>query len=599
MVTPLSSPSPAITTTVSPERKTMEESVNFIGRMEDFDDFGEFNTNGTIKDHDSGFGLFPLRKHGLFSCFPTQGQRRRAKKESTQGKMQNVNCFPCFPTRDPTHKMNCFPCFRVRKMNFFMGFAVRDSTQAKTDPTCGKKRKMNGFSCFPTRDSTHRKKQKGSCFSCFRPKDSTQGETGKTNRVSCFPTRAKNDPTQGKIQKTNYFPCFPRRAKNDPTQGKTRKMKWFSCFPTRAKKDSTQGNARTTNRFLCFQIKGKRQQNKRKVQAEIQNHVVCPLKRARKGATKNMAGIIHEPNNNIAVRTFPLNELSTATKNFNEEYLLGEGGFGQVYKGKLEETDQIVAVKQLKLDGLQGKGEFQVEVMMLSHLHHPHLVNLIGYCVDNDQRLLVYEYMSAGSLENHLLDLPPGKPPIEWSKRMKVALHAAKGLEYLHEKTNPPVIHCDLKPSNILLDKDFNAKLSDFGLAKLAPVGNKSHVPTRVMGTAGYCAPEYQKTGKLTVKSDVYSYGVVLLEIITGRRAVDLTRKSEELHLVRWAEPRIKDPQKYSELVDPLLEGNYPRADLSQVLAIAAMCLSVDASVRPSISDVVTALAFLVQDTVQ
>ncbi|KVH94241.1 Concanavalin A-like lectin/glucanase, subgroup [Cynara cardunculus var. scolymus] len=577
-----------------------------------------------------------------FMCF-----RRRAKKESTQGKMQNVNCFPCFPTRDPTHKMNCFPCFRVRKMNFFMGFAVRDSTQAKTDPTCGKKRKMNGFSCFPTRDSTHRKKQKGSCFSCFRPKDSTQGETGKTNRVSCFPTRAKNDPTQGKIQKTNYFPCFPRRAKNDPTQGKTRKMKWFSCFPTRAKKDSTQGNARTTNRFLCFQIKGKRQQshffravdfndvkhslscycaeNKRKVQAEIQNHVVCPLKRARKGATKNMAGIIHEPNNNIAVRTFPLNELSTATKNFNEEYLLGEGGFGQ-----------IVAVKQLKLDGLQGKGEFQVEVMMLSHLHHPHLVNLIGYCVDNDQRLLVYEYMSAGSLENHLLgkqsalvmhasrtntcpchtflilaDLPPGKPPIEWSKRMKVALHAAKGLEYLHEKTNPPVIHCDLKPSNILLDKDFNAKLSDFGLAKLAPVGNKSHVPTRVMGTAGYCAPEYQKTGKLTVKSDVYSYGVVLLEIITGRRAVDLTRKSEELHLVRWvssyrppnpifkAEPRIKDPQKYSELVDPLLEGNYPRADLSQVLAIAAMCLSVDASVRPSISDVVTALAFLVQDTVQ
>ncbi|KAL8232925.1 hypothetical protein R6Q57_002703 [Mikania cordata] len=168
----------------------------------------------------------------------------------------------------------------------------------------------------------------------------------------------------------------------------------------------------------------------------------------------------------------------------------------------------IVAVKQLNRDGKQGNKEFFVEVMMLSHLCHPHLLNLVGYCSEGDQRLLVYEYMSAGSLENHLLDPLPGKPPLDWSTRIKVAMQAAKGLEYLHMTNKPPIIYRDFKSSNILLDKDFNAKLSDFGLAKLGPVGDKSHVTSRVMGTVGYCAPEYHKTGRLSVKSDIYSYGV-------------------------------------------------------------------------------------------
>lgn len=131
-------------------------------------------------------------------------------------------------------------------------------------------------------------------------------------------------------------------------------------------------------------------------------------------------------------------------------------------------------------------------------------------------------------------ELPPGQPPLDWFTRMKIALHAAKGLEYLHDKANPPVIYRDLKSSNILLDKEFNAKLSDFGLAKLGPVGDKSHVSSRVMGTYGYCAPEYQKTGQLTVKSDVYSFGVVFLELITGRRAIDTTRSPQEQNLVSW-----------------------------------------------------------------
>ncbi|KAH9784905.1 putative serine/threonine-protein kinase PBL26 [Citrus sinensis] len=239
-------------------------------------------------------------------------------------------------------------------------------------------------------------------------------------------------------------------------------------------------------------------------------------------------------NNNIAAQTFTFRELATATKNFRQECLIGEGGFGRVYKGKLEKTAQVVAVKQLDRNGLQGNKEFIVEVLMLSLLHHDNLVNLIGYCADGEQRLLVYEYMPLRSLEDHLLDIGPEQKPIDWFTRMKIALGAAKGLEYLHDKANPPVIYRDLKSSNILLDCEFNAKLSDFGLAKLGPIGDKTHVSSRVMGTYGYCAPEYQRTGQLTVKSDVYTFGVVLLELITGRRAIDTTRPTYEQNLVTW-----------------------------------------------------------------
>ncbi|XP_077226778.1 putative serine/threonine-protein kinase PBL26 [Tasmannia lanceolata] len=298
-------------------------------------------------------------------------------------------------------------------------------------------------------------------------------------------------------------------------------------------------------------------------------------------------------NGNIAAQTFTFRELATATKNFRPECLLGEGGFGRVYKGRLENSGQFVAVKQLDRNGLQGNREFLVEVLMLSLLHHQNLVNLIGYCADGDQRLLVYEYMSLGSLEDHLLDIAPDQKPLDWFTRMKIAAGAAKGLEYLHEKANPPVIYRDLKSSNILLDEEFNPKLSDFGLAKLGPVGDKTHVSSRVMGTYGYCAPEYARTGQLTLKSDVYSFGVVLLELITGRRAIDTTRPSEEQNLVTWAQPIFKDPKRFPELADPLLEGDFPERGLNQAVAVSAMCLQEEASVRPLITDVVIALSFL------
>ncbi|CAL9116229.1 unnamed protein product [Musa acuminata var. zebrina] len=303
--------------------------------------------------------------------------------------------------------------------------------------------------------------------------------------------------------------------------------------------------------------------------------------------------ILRIGNGNCHARVFTFAELAAATNGFKAECLLGEGGFGRVYRGHLRDTNQDIAVKQLERSGVQGSREFLVEVLILSLLHHPNLVNLIGYCADGNQRILVYEYMPLGSLEDHLLDLCPGQRPLDWSTRMRIAEGAAKGLEYLHDTAKPPVIYRDFKASNILLDREYKPRLSDFGLAKVGPVGDKSHVSTRVMGTYGYCAPEYALTGQLTKMSDVYSFGVVFLEIITGRRAIDMSRHSSEQHLVQWAEPLLKDKTKFAEMADPLLEGKYPTKGLYQALAVAAMCLQEEASSRPLISDVVTALEYL------
>lgn len=315
--------------------------------------------------------------------------------------------------------------------------------------------------------------------------------------------------------------------------------------------------------------------------------------KGRKG--RSLGGKGGESNNqkgNVA-RSFTFKELALATQNFREANLLGEGGFGSVYKGRLE-SGLVVAIKQLNLDGLQGHQEFIVEVLMLSLLHHKNLVNLIGYCTDGDQRLLVYEFMPMGSLENHLFDLEPGKKPLSWSTRLKIASGAAHGLEYLHCEANPPVIYRDLKSSNILLDNDFNPKLSDFGLAKLGPVGENTHVSTRVMGTYGYCAPEYAMSGKLTLKSDIYSLGVVLLELITGRKAYDNSKGAGEQNLVVWSRPFLKDRRKFVHMVDPLLNGQFSVRSLHHAVAITAMCIQEQASFRPIISDIVVALDYLV-----
>ncbi|XP_011003187.1 PREDICTED: probable receptor-like protein kinase At5g15080 isoform X1 [Populus euphratica] len=297
------------------------------------------------------------------------------------------------------------------------------------------------------------------------------------------------------------------------------------------------------------------------------------------------------------LRKFTFNDLKLATRNFRPESLLGEGGFGCVFKGWIEEngtapvkpgTGLTVAVKTLNHDGLQGHKEWLAEVSFLGNLLHKNLVKLVGYCIEDDQRLLVYEFMPRGSLENHLFR--KGSLPLPWSIRMKIALGAAQGLAFLHEEADRPVIYRDFKTSNILLDADYNSKLSDFGLAKDAPDGGKTHVSTRVMGTYGYAAPEYVMTGHLTSKSDVYSFGVVLLEMLTGRRSMDKNRPNGEHNLVEWARPHFGDKRRFYRILDPRLEGHFSIKGAQKAIQLAAQCLSRDPRSRPRMSEVVEAL---------
>ncbi|KAJ7970962.1 Kinase [Quillaja saponaria] len=301
------------------------------------------------------------------------------------------------------------------------------------------------------------------------------------------------------------------------------------------------------------------------------------------------------------LRKFSYNELKMASRNFRPETLLGEGGFGCVFKGWIHEngttpvkpgTGLAVAVKTLNQDGLQGHREWLAEVNYLGELLHPNLVKLIGYCIEDDQRLLVYEFMARGSLENHLFRR---SLPLPWSIRMKIALGAAKGLAFLHEEAEKPVIYRDFKTSNILLDVDYNAKLSDFGLAKDGPEGDKTHVSTRVMGTYGYAAPEYVMTGHLTSKSDVFSFGVVLLELLTGRRSMDKNRPTGEHNLVEWARPQLGDRRRFYRLVDPRLEGHFSIKGAQKAIQLAEQCLSRDPKSRPLMSEVVEVLKPLPQ----
>ncbi|KAJ6816890.1 putative protein kinase 2B, chloroplastic isoform X1 [Iris pallida] len=229
----------------------------------------------------------------------------------------------------------------------------------------------------------------------------------------------------------------------------------------------------------------------------------------------------------------------------------------------------------------------QTEVNYLGQLHHPNLVKLIGFCSDGDNRLLVYEYMPKGSLENHLFRRGP--QPLSWAVRLKVAIGAAKGLSFLHDAESQ-VIYRDVKASNILLDSEFNAKLSDFGLAKAGPTGDKTHVSTQVMGTHGYAAPEYIATGRLSAKADVYSFGVVLLELLSGRRAFDKTKSDAEQNLVDWAKPCLSDKRKLFRFMDSKLEGQYPKKGAHAVATIALQCIGKDAKLRPRMSEVLAAL---------
>ncbi|URD73801.1 STYKc [Musa troglodytarum] len=286
---------------------------------------------------------------------------------------------------------------------------------------------------------------------------------------------------------------------------------------------------------------------------------------------------------------FTLEELSLITNDFSTQNLLGRGGSCCVYKGLLLDGREV-AVKQLKVDGAQGEREFKAEVEIISRVHHRHLVSLVGYCISENQRLLVYDYVPNRTLYHHLHG--KGRPVMEWTIRLKVAAGAARGIAYLHEDCHPRIIHRDIKSSNILLDYNYEAQVSDFGLAKSA-MDTNTQVTTRVMGTFGYLAPEYVRSGKLTAKSDVYSFGVVLLEVITGRKPVDTSQPLGDESLVEWARPLLiqaLEKEDLGDLPDPRLDGNYNKDEMFRMIEVAAACTRQSSDMRPRMGQVARAL---------
>lgn len=285
-------------------------------------------------------------------------------------------------------------------------------------------------------------------------------------------------------------------------------------------------------------------------------------------------------------RAFSYAELGQATDGFSQANFLAEGGYGSVHRGVLPDG-QVIAVKQHKLASSQGDREFSSEVQVLSCAQHRNVVMLIGYCVEDHRRLLVYEYICNGSLDSHLYG--HSHDPIDWLSRRKIAIGASRGLRYLHEECRVGcIVHRDMRPNNILLTHEFEALVGDFGLARWQPDGDLG-METRIIGTFGYLAPEYVQSGQVTEKADVYSFGVVLVELVTGRKAVDITRPKGQQCLTEWARPLLKE-NAISKLVDPLLKDCYSEQEVQDMLRCASLCLQQDPQARPRMSQVLRIL---------
>ncbi|GAA0156763.1 hypothetical protein LIER_14175 [Lithospermum erythrorhizon] len=294
----------------------------------------------------------------------------------------------------------------------------------------------------------------------------------------------------------------------------------------------------------------------------------------------------------IAVPSITVDELKDVTDNFGTKSLIGEGSYGRVYYGVLE-NGKHAAIKKLD-SSKQPDQEFLAQISMVSRLKHENVVELLGYSVDGGLRVLAYEYASNGSLHDILhgrkgvKGAQPG-PVLSWAQRVKIAVGAAKGLEHLHEKAEPCIIHRDIKSSNVLIFDDYVTKIADFDLSNQAPDMAARLHSTRVLGTFGYHAPEYAMTGQLSSKSDVYSFGVVLLELLTGRKPVDHTLPRGQQSLVTWATPRLSE-DKVKQCVDVRLNGEYPPKAVAKMAAVAALCVQYEADFRPNMSIVVKAL---------
>ncbi|XP_051202891.1 PTI1-like tyrosine-protein kinase 3 [Lolium perenne] len=297
----------------------------------------------------------------------------------------------------------------------------------------------------------------------------------------------------------------------------------------------------------------------------------------------------------IEVPELSFDELKEKTDDFGSTALVGEGSYGRVYYAVLENGTHV-AVKKLDTSAdPEPDDEFIAQVAVISRLKHEHFVDMLGYCLEGDQRLLAYEFATMGSLHDILhgrkgvAGSQPG-PALDWMQRIKIVVDAAKGLEYLHEKVQPSVVHRDIRSSNVLLFEDYKAKIADFNLSNQSPDMAARLHSTRVLGTFGYHAPEYAMTGQLTQKSDVYSFGVVILELLTGRKPVDHTMPRGQQSLVTWATPRLGE-DKVKQCVDPRLNGDYPPKGVAKLAAVAALCVQYESEFRPSMSIVVKALS--------
>ncbi|CAN8291325.1 unnamed protein product [Cochlearia groenlandica] len=352
---------------------------------------------------------------------------------------------------------------------------------------------------------------------------------------------------------------------------------------------------------IFFLVKKKKQQHKMLPQQQHHNSDQEALKitienlgvsGSESGFSSNDTPLLESAN-----IVFSINILRDATDHFNERNILGRGGFGIVYKGELQDGTKI-AVKRMESSVISGKGldEFKSEIAVLTRVRHKNLVILQGYCVEGNERLLVYQYMPQGTLSRHIFHWQEeGLKPLEWSRRLIIALDVARGVEYLHTLAQQSFIHRDLKPSNILLGDDMHAKVADFGLVRLAPEGTQS-IETKIAGTFGYLAPEYAVTGRVTTKVDVYSFGVILMELLTGRKALDDKRSENEVHLATWFRRMFINKESFSHAIDETFKAKEEiQGSINKVAELANHCCAREPQQRPDMSHVVNVLGSLVE----
>ncbi|GLJ51878.1 hypothetical protein SUGI_1102020 [Cryptomeria japonica] len=396
--------------------------------------------------------------------------------------------------------------------------------------------------------------QRNSCQDCLK--------TAQENIIKCFPRSDGRAIDAGCYLRYDSKPFFPSNATTYLTpflptvKGKASSVKSIII--------GVVGGGFLVCLITCLLLLRKQMMQKGQKKGEIE------------GATE-----LRGPEN------FDFKALKKATNNFDQANKLGEGGFGEVFKGTLK-TGKVVAVKKLTLGrSAFATSEFESEVKLISNVHHRNLVRLLGCCRQGQERLLIYEYMPNSSLDRILYG--KNKKLLSWKERFNIILGTARGLAYLHEEFHVCIIHRDIKSSNILLDDNFQAKIADFGLARLLP-NDKSHISTRFAGTLGYTAPEYATRGKLTEKVDTYSFGVVVLEIVSGRKCIDLKQPPHMQYLLQWVWSLYED-NKVLEVVESgnQMEG-YSEEEVMRVINLALQCIQASVSHRPSMSEVVTIL---------